>query len=257
MAEERNERNLQLGERYNGYEVHDPQGEKIGKVNDLFVNENDESEYIGVKMGFMGMNTTLIPAEIVTSTDEERQVLEVSESKDRVKDAPNFDDSAEITPEYEEEIHRHFGLEMTEARTGHYGAQEQIADTGVREDEDELRVQRSEEELHAGTREREAGGVNVRKRVVTDHESVPVTKRREEVHVDRVSAEGEASEAEIGDDEVRVPVTEEEVVVEKRPVAKEEVRIRKEVVEDEEVVEEDVRREEVDVEDNTRGNRDR
>jgi uncharacterized protein (TIGR02271 family) len=46
-------------------------------------------------------------------------------------------------------------------------------------------------------------------------------------------------------------VTEEEVVVEKRPVAKEEVRIRKDVVEDTEVVEEDVRREEVKVEDDT------
>jgi uncharacterized protein (TIGR02271 family) len=46
-------------------------------------------------------------------------------------------------------------------------------------------------------------------------------------------------------------VTEEEVVVEKRPVAKEEVRIRKDVVEDTEVVEEDVRREEIDVEDQT------
>jgi stress response protein YsnF len=40
-------------------------------------------------------------------------------------------------------------------------------------------------------------------------------------------------------------------VVEKRPVAKEEVRIRKDVVEDMEVVEEDVRREEIDVDDQT------
>jgi len=40
-------------------------------------------------------------------------------------------------------------------------------------------------------------------------------------------------------------------VVEKRPVVKEEVRVRKDVVEDTEVVEEDVRREEVDVEDQT------
>ena len=47
------------------------------------------------------------------------------------------------------------------------------------------------------------------------------------------------------------PVTEEEVVVEKRPVVKEEVRIRKDVVEDTEVVEEDVRREEIEVEDQT------
>jgi stress response protein YsnF len=43
------------------------------------------------------------------------------------------------------------------------------------------------------------------------------------------------------------------VVVEKRPVVKEEVRIRKEVVEDTEVVEEDVRREDVEVDDETTG----
>jgi uncharacterized protein (TIGR02271 family) len=48
-----------------------------------------------------------------------------------------------------------------------------------------------------------------------------------------------------------VPVTEEEVVVDKRAVAKEEVRLRKDVVEGTEVVEEDVRREEIDVEDAT------
>ena len=48
-----------------------------------------------------------------------------------------------------------------------------------------------------------------------------------------------------------MPVVEEEVVVDKRPVVKEEVWVRKDVVEDEEVVEEDVRKEEVDVDDAT------
>jgi uncharacterized protein (TIGR02271 family) len=71
--------------------------------------------------------------------------------------------------------------------------------------------------------------------------------------VERVPVEGEATEAEIGEDEVSIPLTEEEVVVEKRPVAKEEVRIRKDVVEDTEVVEEDVRREEVEIDDETTG----
>ncbi len=121
------------------------------------------------------------------------------------------------------------------------------------EREDELRVQRTEEELRAGTREREAGEVSVRKTVRTDREQIEVPTRHEEVTVERVPVEGEATEAEIGEDEVSIPVTEEEVVVEKRPVAKEEVRIRKDVVEDTEVVEEDVRREEVEIDDETTG----
>jgi len=87
--------------------------------------------------------------------------------------------------------------------------------------------------------------------VRTDRERIEVPVRREEVSVERVPVSGEATEAQIGEDEVVVPVTEEEVVVDKRAVAKEEVRVRKDAVHDTEVVEEDVRREEVDVEDGT------
>jgi uncharacterized protein (TIGR02271 family) len=121
----------------------------------------------------------------------------------------------------------------------------------ITEHDKELRVQRTEEELAAGTREREAGEVRVQKNVRTDRESIAVPTRHEEVSVERVPLSGEASEAEIGEDEVSVTVTEEEVVVSKRPVVKEEVRIRKDVVEDTQIVEEDVRREEIDVEDET------
>src|SRR3712207_6427180 len=140
----------------------------------------------------------------------------------------------------------------------HDPAAEGVAEPGGDlDDEDELRVQRSEEELRAGTREREAGALNVRKRVRTDREQVSVPKRHEEVSVERVPVEGrEASEAEIGEDEVVMPVTEEEVVVEKRPVVKEEIRVRKDTVQDEQVVEEDVRREEVEIEDQTERRRD-
>ena len=127
-----------------------------------------------------------------------------------------------------------------------YGSRENLRD------EDELRVQRTEEGLAAGTREREAGQVKVRKQVHTEREQLRVPKRHEEVSVERVPVEGrEASEVEIGEDEISMPVVEEEVVVDKRPVVKEEIRVRKDVVQDEELVEEDVRREEVDIEDQT------
>src|ERR671921_1097122 len=148
------------------------------------------------------------------------------------------------------------GMSMGDTETGefreHDRNQEGLSQPGSDlEDEDELRVQRSEEELLAGTREREAGSVKVRKHVRVDREQIEVPTRREEVSVERVPVSGEATEAEVGEDEVVVPVTEEEVVVGKRAVVKEEVRVRKDVVEDTEVVEEDVRHEEIDVEDAT------
>ena len=123
--------------------------------------------------------------------------------------------------------------------------------------EEDLRVQRSEEELRAGVREGEAGSVKARKSVHTEREVVRVPKWREEVDIERVPVEGEAraasgtTEADIGEDEVVVQVFEEEVVITKRVVLKEEIRLRKTVAWDEEIVEVDLRKEEVEIDDST------
>ena len=238
-------------DRFAGYTVYDNAGSKIGKVDDLFLDENDRPEYVGVKMGFLGTSSTLIPMEIAT-TDESAGTITVSSDSETVKNGPSFDDDREITPDYESEVRSYYGLGAAQTQsTGSYDAYDEGETHSDVTHDDELRVQRSEEELRAGTREREAGSVKVRKRVRTDRERIEVPTKHEEVSVERVPVSGEASEAQIGEDEVSVPVTEEEVVVDKRAVAKEEVRLRKDVVEGTEVVEEDVRREEVDVEDAT------
>ncbi|HET7478723.1 MAG TPA: PRC and DUF2382 domain-containing protein [Rubrobacteraceae bacterium] len=296
--EERSDRFTAVEDRFAGYTVYDRDNDKIGKVDDLFLDENDQPEYFGVKMGFLGTRSTLIPAEIA-QIDESQQAVLVSSEKQYVKDGPSFDDDREITPDFEREVRGYYGVDgqSPDTERGSYGSyysdsdQEFGAETdrdsgehhpgvamgdreggefrehGVHEegatepggdldDQDELRVQRTEEELRAGTTEREAGRMNVRKRVRTDRESIGVPTKREEVHVERVPVDREAGETEIGDDEISVPITEEEVVVEKRPVVKEEIRLRKDVVEDEQVVEEDVRREEVDIDDATERRRD-
>jgi uncharacterized protein (TIGR02271 family) len=242
-----------IEDRYAGYTVYDNDGSKIGKVDDLFLDENDSPEYIGVKMGLLGTSSTLIPMELAT-TDESAGTITVSTDKETAKNGPAFNDDHEITPEYENEVRSYYGLGAAQAQsTGSYDTYEEPRTESRSEvtHDDELRVQRSEEELRAGTREREAGSVKVRKRVRTDRERIEVPVKHEEVSVERVPVSGEATEAQIGEDEVSVPVTEEEVVVDKRAVAKEEVRLRKDVVEGTEVVEEDVRREEIDVEDST------
>src|SRR3712207_7193389 len=96
--ESRTDRFTALEDQYAGYEVYDPNGEKIGKVDDLFVDENDQPEYIGVKMGFLGTRSTLIPMEIAT-TDETNSAINVSLDKETVKDGPSFDRSEEHTSE--------------------------------------------------------------------------------------------------------------------------------------------------------------
>jgi sporulation protein YlmC with PRC-barrel domain len=109
----------ELEEKYEDYKVYDNQGEKIGKVDDLFVDETDREEYIGVKMGIFGLKSTLIPMDIVRVNEGER-TIEVSESKEHVKDAPSFDDDEDITPDYEDRIRSHFGLESLGSSEGGY-----------------------------------------------------------------------------------------------------------------------------------------
>jgi rRNA processing protein Gar1 len=59
--ERHSDRFPEIEDQYAGYEVYDHNGEKIGKVDDLFVDDNDRPEYIGVKTGFPGAGSPLIP----------------------------------------------------------------------------------------------------------------------------------------------------------------------------------------------------
>src|ERR687893_2638981 len=112
-----------IGKRFDGYQIYDHHYEKVGKVDDLFVDENDVPEYIGVKTGLFGGPSTLIPMDIVRVNDL-RQLVEVASDKDTIEKAPSFDDDAEITAEFEERVYAHFGAtrESPLAGRGGYGA---------------------------------------------------------------------------------------------------------------------------------------
>ena len=104
------------------------------------------------------------------------------------------------------------------------------------------RIQLREEELQAHKQLVETGEVRVRKEVVTEHRTIEVPVQREEVVIERHAPTGEPVE------EIRIPVSEEQVTVEKRPVVKEEVTVGKRVVQGTERVGGEVRKEVVRVE---------
>jgi hypothetical protein len=114
-----------------------PSGEKIGKVDDLFVDENDQPEYIGVKMGFLGARFTLIPRVLVNGIEEAgvRIVVckVVSVEKTKAKDGATFDDDREITPKFEIEVHSYYDLRraFTTGESGAYYAEGTTETTGV------------------------------------------------------------------------------------------------------------------------------
>ncbi|MEJ7872980.1 MAG: PRC-barrel domain-containing protein, partial [Rubrobacteraceae bacterium] len=117
------ERLRELEEKYEGFTVYDRDGDKIGKVDDLFVDDSDREEYIGVKMGLLGLSgTTLIPMEMARVDERERRI-EVSDTKEHVKDAPSYSDDDEVNADFEDRIRAHFGMEGAQqtGESGSYG----------------------------------------------------------------------------------------------------------------------------------------
>ena len=82
-----------------GYQAYDVYYEKIGKVDDLFVDEEDQPKYVGVKPGFLDTRVSLIPIELVRVNDK-RKLVEV----EVIKEGPSFIDDREITLDFERRV---------------------------------------------------------------------------------------------------------------------------------------------------------
>lgn len=113
----------------------------------------------------------------------------------------------------------------------------------------EAHLTRSEEELVVGKRQVQAGEVDLRKTVETEHVSKTVPLMHEEIEVERHAISGDALDrnVEIGEQDIRIPLSAEEAVVEKRVVGKEEIVVTKHATEDTKNVEADLRKERIDI----------
>ncbi len=124
-------------------------------------------------------------------------------------------------------------------------------DRTVRQADDDIRVPVYEEEMVVGKRQEQVGDVHLRKEVVQEQESIPVTLRHEEVTVERVPVTEQASQADLQhafqDQDIEVPVMGQEAVVGKQTQEVEEVRLHKGAVQEQQQVSGTVRKERVTV----------
>lgn len=110
-------------------------------------------------------------------------------------------------------------------------------------------IVRSEERLNVDKERVNTGEARLRKYVVHDTETVEVPVEREEVHIERtpLTAEDAAAvrNADLGEDEASVTLSEERVNVTKENVPVEKVSLEKDTVRDTETVSEDVAKERI------------
>jgi len=148
---------------------------------------------------------------------------------------------------------RESGFETSSSRarnaaTGTGTATRDIAGTRNTSNADigERRIQLRGEMLRTYKDRVQRGEVRLRKEVVTENRSVEVPVTHEELVVERTAGSGQSANGEIGTgEEIRVPLSEERVRVEKQPVVTEEVRVGKRQVQGSKQVSDQVRHEEL------------
>src|SRR5512135_2307458 len=146
-------------------------------------------------------------------------------------------------------LHRHGAYDMQTAAARTAGTAAAPTARATRAAEGDQTVQVREEELQARKQPVETGAARVRKEVHTEQKTMEVPTQREEVVIERHAPTGQGATSDIKPgEEVRVPVMEEQVTVEKKPVVKEEITVGKRVVQDTERVGGEVRKEDVRVE---------
>jgi uncharacterized protein (TIGR02271 family) len=240
---------------WRGMTMVDRDGDRIGTIEDIYADDRTgEPEWALVNTGLFGNRSTFVPLAQARQHDGE---VQVPYEKQLVKDAPGVEADQHLSETEEQQLWRHYGLD--------YQAGDQPADRTAEAPTDaegydraatgrDDAMTRSEEELRVGRQTRERGRVRLRKYVTTEQVTQTVPVQREEARVERepiTDANIDAAMAgpDISEAEHEVILHEEQPVVEKRTVPRERVRLEKEAVTSEEQVADEVRKEQIDLDD--------
>ena len=237
-----------------GATAHGSDGEKIGKVGQLFLDDQTgQPEFVTVNTGLFGTSESFVPVEGATLEGDR---LVVPFTKDKVKDAPNVDlDRGHLDPSEEQRLFEYYGMTMTSG-TDTYGTDttqtysEGHDTSGPTTDE---AMTRSEERVQVGTTTQQAGRVRLRKYVTSETEThtVPVAKERAVLETEPIT-DGNIDNAlagpEISEEEHEVVLHEERPVVSKTTEPVERVRLGTETEVSQETVTEEVRKEHIEAE---------
>jgi uncharacterized protein (TIGR02271 family) len=248
-----------------GVTAYDRNGDKLGRVGQIYYDDDtDQPKWITVHTGLFGMNESFVP---LTDAQFDGERVTVAYDKATVKDAPNISGEQHLDVEEEQRLYRHYGLDYGSGQFDEGEGRHVLRDDttagavgAVRTERDDA-MTRSEEHLSAGTETQEVGRARLRKYVVTEREQVTVPVSREEVRVERepVTDANRAAAEEgpaISEDEHEVTLHAERPVVATEAEPVERVRLATETVRDEETVGGEVRKEQIELDDDTRGGRD-
>jgi uncharacterized protein (TIGR02271 family) len=248
---------IDTAQSWQGRTMVDPAGDKLGTIDAIYLDdETGQPEWATVTRGLFSAKAAFVPLAQAQDTGDS---VQVPYDKQQVTDAPSPQADGQLSQDEEAALYRHYGMEYSESRS------DSGLPAGTADDRDTVgrdtsgpttddAMTRSEEELRVGTQTRERGRARLRKYVVTEEQQVTVPVSREEVRVERepitdANLDAATSGPAISEEEHEVTLHEETPVVEKRAVPKERVRLDTETVTEERQVAEEVRKEQIQVDD--------
>ncbi|WP_104046104.1 DUF2382 domain-containing protein [Arthrobacter sp. ZGTC412] len=240
-------------------------GTKIGSIGQIYADDRtSEPTWVTVKTGLFGTSESFVPLEAATQDGND---IVVPYTKDKIKDAPRVAPDGHLEPAEEEQLYTYYGLSGGGAYAG-TGRETTDRDTSARgtvghdtsgPTTDDA-MTRSEEQLRVGTEKQATGRARLRKFVVTENVTTTVPVQREKVRIERepITEEnrGKATAGpDISEEEHEIILHEERPVVQKETVPVERVRLDKETVTEQETVTEEVRKENIELDDDGRNRR--
>ena len=226
-----------------GDDVYGSDGEKVGTVAEV------QPTYLVVEKGFFFPTDYYIPLSAITQVTDGQVWLTVSKES-------ALHSGWETIPDTTSATLTGVGTDLVsgtavDAAAWQPGSAGQSAQAGYEAtSEEDLVIPLREEELTASVRETEAGAARIHKRVVAEDRVLEVPVTEEQIRVERrvVDRPAETGAADAFEEIViEVPLTQEEVELRKQARVAEEVVVHKEAVQHTEQVRGTVRREELDV----------
>jgi uncharacterized protein (TIGR02271 family) len=240
-------------------------GDRLGRIGQVYLdNDTGQPEWVTVRTGLFGSNESFVPLERAELADG---VIRVPYDKDRVKEAPSIETDRELSAQDEDRLYSYYGLgrslgtaqgttarrtDTTAAAHVDRGTHSRHYDASASSTDDAMT--RSEERVRTDTEMREAGRARLRKYVVSEQQQVHVPVTREEVRVEREPITDDNYDRArngpaLSEEEHEVVLNEERPVVTTEAVPVERVRLSKDQVQDEQTVNVNVHKEQIDMED--------
>jgi uncharacterized protein (TIGR02271 family) len=244
------------------FEVYTQGDEKVGSVDSILVDDQEgRIRYLVVDTGFWIFGKkVLLPIGLANVNYTEQQVYVDGLSKDQVENLPNLDDLERVDRDYEEQVrgvYRPIAANRGTVPTDevynreNYSYDQEPQLYGMN-DQNHRELKLYEERLIADKQRRKTGEVRVGKHIETETARVSVPVEQERVVIERNRPTGrtqiDPDKADFGDREVtRMEVYEETPDIHKETFVREQVQVRKTIDRDVADAEEEVRREELDI----------